>query len=193
MHVTDWFKANKPRLKGHHKQANQATLEALVAQKPAENAKAEDESKTESKDNKEEKKLKEIVKESHTTLAKAKAVFPFNFFPDLITIDQHKLSIVYRQFFGIKQTVSVPIENIKNIQADLGPFFGSITVTSDHFINNTQTVNYLTRYDAERIQKLVQGIMVAVKEGVDISKVENHELGELLTDLGRGRTEAMEH
>lgn len=83
----------------------------------------------------------------------------------------------------------MPIENIKNIQADTGPFFGSIVITSDHFINNTQTVNWLKRHEAEEIQCLVQGIMVAVKEQIDISKIETEELKSLLKNLGEGRTD----
>lgn len=138
---------------------------------------------------KEEQKLRDAVHETHKTLATARSVFPFSLFPDTVTIDQHKLTIVYRRFFGIQQSVSVPIENIKNIQADTGPFFGSITITSDHFINNTQTVNWLKRYEAEEIQRLVQGIMVAVKEQIDISKIETGELKGLLKGLGEGRTD----
>jgi hypothetical protein len=117
-------------------------------------------------------KLRAVVRESHTILAKAHAVFPFQLFPDRLNIDRHKLTIIHRQFFGIEQTASVPIENIKNIEADFGPFFGSITVTSDLFINNTQTVNYLWRSDAKRIQKLVQGAVVAQREGIDLSKID---------------------
>lgn len=175
-HITDWVKTHGRRDK---------RAEVRVA----DIAGTKEEQKSDEHANKQERKLHQAVKETRKTLATARSVFPFELFPDLITIDQHKLTIEYRSFFGIKQTVSVPIENVKNIQADLGPFFGSIIVTSDHFINNTQTVNWLWRNDAEHIQKLVQGIMVAVKEGIDLSKVEVEELKKDLTSLGEGRTD----
>jgi hypothetical protein len=54
-------------------------------------------------------------------------------------------------------------------------------------------MNYLWRRDADHIQKLLQGIMVAVKEGIDISKVNNDELINLLKGLGEGRTDKIDN
>lgn len=144
-----------------------------------------------SKHNADTKKLEAVVRESHTLLAKAHAVFPFQLFPDQLNIDRHKLTIVHRQFFGMEQTVSVPIENIKNVEADFGPFFGSITITSDLFVNNTQTVHFLWRDDAKRIQKLLQGAIVAQREGIDLNKVGIEQLQDLLIDLGSGHSKLM--
>lgn len=142
-------------------------------------------------DSKEElSKLKEVAQDAQEVLVCVHSVFPFSLFPDTITLDRHKLTIVYRTFFKVEQTVSVPLADIKNIQADMGPFFGSLTVTSDHFINNTQTVNYLWRKDVKQIQELIQGAMVAKNEQIDITKVETKELHNLLTDLGRGHSGA---
>ncbi len=174
VNVTDWFKLHS-RKGGRIKNVKEA------AQLAAADSSSE------------AKKLKAVAQKSHSILAKAKAVFPFNLFPDLLNIDRQKLTIVYRQFFGIENTVSVPIENIKNIQAHVGPFFGSLIITSDHFVNNTQSINYLTRHDALRIQKLVQGIMVAIREKIDISEIETKELRKLLIDLGEGHTDKLKN
>lgn len=135
-------------------------------------------------------KLRQVSKESQEVVYSASSVFPFALFPDTITFDRHKLSIVYRTFFWVEQTVSVPLADIKNIQAEMGPFFGTLIVTSDTFINNTQTVNYLRRKDVKCIQELVQGAMMAKKEEIDISKVPPQKLFKLLTDLGRGHSGA---
>jgi hypothetical protein len=131
-------------------------------------------------------KLKEVVEESQTTLCYAKAVWPFNFFPDEITVDRHKLTIIYHQFFAVAHTVSVDIKNISNIEAETGPFFGSLTVTSEHFVNNTREIHYLWRKDAVKLLKLVQGAIVANKEEIDVSDIEKKELIKLLIRLGEG-------
>lgn len=144
-----------------------------------------------SKNSTDAQKLKAVVRESHTILAKAKAVFPFQLFPDRVNIDRHKLTIVHKQFFGVEQTASVPIENIKNVEADFGPFFGSITITSDLFVNNTQKVHFLWRDDAKKIQKLVQGAVVAQREGIDLNKIEIKQLTKMLVDLGSGHSKLM--
>lgn len=141
--------------------------------------------------NKHEQKLRDVVRESHTILAKASAVFPLQLFPDRVNIDRHKLTIIHREFFGIEKTVSVPIENIKNVEADFGPFFGSVKITSDLFINNTQTVHYLRRSEAKMLQKLVQGAVVAQREAIDLNKIEVKQLRKLLIDLGSGHSNSM--
>ncbi len=135
----------------------------------------------------EEQKLKIAIKESSQVLADASSVFPFMLFPDQIIIDRHKLTIIFRKFFSASDTVSVPLEDVRNIQATMGPLFGSLTITSDHFINNTQTITYLLRKDVENIQKLVQGAVLAIKEDVDINNIDTKALKDLLCKLGEGR------
>jgi hypothetical protein len=131
-------------------------------------------------------KLEAVVKKAQNILVKSTAMFPFQLFPDTITIDRQKLTVVHRDFFTTKQTVSVQFSDIKNIQADIGPFFGSLTVTSEHFINNTQTIKNLPKQEVLKIQQLVQGFIIAHKENVDLSEIGDHKLVELLNQLGRG-------
>lgn len=189
--LSDWFRERAARTPTNSRP--QDSRKSGQDSKRNENSKSgqagENKSKgneSKSKNDDEKNKLEEVAEESHSVLAKARTVFPFTLFPDTITIDRHKLTIVHRAFFEIEQTAAVPIENIKNVEANHGPFFGSLTVTSDHFVNNTQTLNYLRRSDAETIQKLVQGAIVAFKESIDISGIPTKKLHELLIDLGEG-------
>jgi hypothetical protein len=131
-------------------------------------------------------KLKDVVEQSQHVIAQAKGVFPFDLFPDSIIMDRQKVTLKHRRFFAVEQTISVQHKDIKNIQADIGPLFGSLTLTSDHFINNTQTIRFLWRKDVEEIQRLVQGIIVADKEEVELGDVGNDELVDLLKELGKG-------
>jgi hypothetical protein len=179
-HFTDWFKVHTKYHKDTEKKSQSGESESSSSE--------DDASIRPEVDSKDAKKLESVVRESHTILVKARAIFPFQLFPDYINIDRHKLTIIHRQFWGIEQTVSVPIENIKNVEADFGPFFGSITITSDLFINNTQTVHFLLRHDAKTIQKLLQGAIVAQRETIDLNKIEVKQLRKLLIDLGSGHT-----
>jgi hypothetical protein len=182
-HITDWFKVTYT----NRRHNSRARIFPDTPQQPLPEAATTQQGRSETSD---KQKLEDAVEESRSLLVTTKSVFPFTLFPDVITIDRHKLTIVYRTFLGVEQTVSVPIENIKNIQADIGPFLGSLTITSDHFINNTQTVNYLRRDDAKKIQKLVQGAMVAIKEKINISKIDTEELNKLLSELGEGHIDS---
>jgi hypothetical protein len=49
----------------------------------------------------------------------------------------------------------------------------------------------LWRDDAKKIQKLVQGAVVAQAEGIDLNKIATRELRSLLIDLGSGHTKSM--
>jgi hypothetical protein len=190
MHVTDWFKGHTQRRQGSGRQPlpqptakmPQPEMTAATPTATPQAQEAEENGETEIA------KLQQVVDESQNILVQTQTVFPFTPFPTKVTIDRHKLTIVYRKFFNVEQRVSVPIEDVKNIQADVGPFLGSLTITSDLFINNTQQINYLPRREVKEIQKLVQGAMVALKEGVNLTKIDCQQLKKLLSDLGEGHT-----
>lgn len=130
------------------------------------------------------KELLGITIHSHEILFKANTVFPFNLFPDTIVIDKEKLTIIERFFFWVAKITSVPIRDILNIEADVGPFFGSIHLTSRYFYTNPRSINFLWRKDAIRIQKLVQGFIIANEREIDCSSIDKAQLEILLEDLG---------
>lgn len=121
---------------------------------------------------------------SHEVLYKADTVFPFNLFPDTIIIDKEKLTIVARFFFWVARITSVPIRDILSVEADVGPFFGSIKLTSRYFFTNPHSIRYLWRKDAVRIQKLLQGFIIANERDIDCSSIDKAQLEVLLEDLG---------
>lgn len=139
-----------------------------------------------SQEQEEGQKVVTVLEQAQNVLIESKAVFPFDLFPDSITIDRQKMTVIHRQFFGIRQSVSVSLSDIKNIQANLGPIFGSITVTAENFVNNTQTVNFLPKKDVAEIQKVIQGFIVAHKENLDTTGMDDETLLQVLDSLGRG-------
>ncbi len=133
----------------------------------------------------ETQKLVSLTEGSHDNLFAAKTVFPFVLFADTLKIDRQKLTIVHNEFWGKSQTVSTEIKNIMNIQADIGPLFGSITITSKHFLNNTQAIKYLKRKDVAAAQRLLQGFMIALRAKIDTDNIDKGQLIALLNDLGQ--------
>lgn len=133
----------------------------------------------------ETEKLANLTKGSRDNLFVAKTVFPFILFADTLKIDRQKITIVHNDFFRMSQTASTEIKNIMNIQADVGPLFGSITVTSKHFLNNTQAIKYLKRKDVAAAQRLLQGFMIARRAKIDTDSIDTAQLLVLLNDLGQ--------
>lgn len=165
----------------HSKPGSLLGLQARQADKEADADNSEDEKRASLEAI---QKLEGIVEKSHNVLCRARAVWPFDLFPDVITIDRKKLTVEHRSFFGVKQTVSVRHSDVTNVQAHVGPFFGSLIITSEHFINNIQKINYLPRGDVMKIQKLVQGMIIAHKEGVEMNGIDDKKLLKLLNELG---------
>ena len=122
---------------------------------------------------------------SDENLLSIHTVFPFVLIADTLKIDRQKLTVVHKAFFGASQTASIRLKDLRNVQADIGPLFGSITLTSQHFQNNTQTVKYLRRKDIIEAQRLLQGFMIAHEAQIDTDNIGHVELKSLLNKLGQ--------
>lgn len=134
-------------------------------------------------------KLLDITSKAHDVLFSADTVFPFTLFPDTITLDREKLTIIQRSFFGVAKIVSSRIKDIQTIDLDVGPFFGSVKVSSRLFSGNPKRLTYLWRSDAARIARLVRGYVIAAQEEINCSNIPKEELILLLEDLGKSESE----
>lgn len=136
----------------------------------------------------ESEKLIDITVGAQGSLITANTVFPFVLFPSTIDIDRQKLTIVHRSFFRTSSTISVQIDDVQIVKVDVGPLFGSVHLASKFFVDNTQSINFLRRKDAIKIQRLLQGYMIAHHRQIDCSSIDNEQLAVLLNDLGQGST-----
>lgn len=131
------------------------------------------------------KALKKLVVRSHEVLASATAVFPFDLFPDTISVDRTKVTITKRTFFWSSEVISIRIEDILNVSTSVGPFFGSVTVasrvmsTEDHF-----ETNYFWRKDAIHLKHIIQGYVIAQHNKIDVAHLSRQDLIKALFELG---------
>ncbi|MEK7153621.1 MAG: hypothetical protein AAB834_06735 [Patescibacteria group bacterium] len=133
-----------------------------------------------------ERQLVQAISGSSEILAKATTVFPFMLFPDDVTIDRTQVTIAHRSFFRIGEVNSIRIEDILNVNANVGPFFGSLQIYTRFF--NTKKpliVNWLWRNDALRIKRILQGYLIAIKKGIDCTALSTKELSADLDELGK--------
>lgn len=129
--------------------------------------------------------LRRKVQQSHQVLAIVRTVFPLTLFPDSIVVDRTKVTIIHRTFFWSAETISFQIEDILNVSASVGPFFGSLTIasrvmsTEDHF-----RVDHLWRRDAIALKHIIQGYVIAKHSGMDTARLPQNELVAALSELG---------
>jgi hypothetical protein len=86
--------------------------------------------------------------------------------------------------------MSIRIEDILNVTVDVGPFFGSLVISTRFFDNDNRKpykVNYLTRSDALRLKRIIQGYIIATQQQIDCSSIGTKELATMLDQLGQGQ------
>jgi hypothetical protein len=132
----------------------------------------------------EAKSLLEITEESQEELISVTAVFPFQLFPDTITVDRQKVSIIRRRFFWVADTAVTKIGDIINVEASTGPFLGSVKIFSRYLSDSHYSMSYLKRGDAQRLQRVLQGLLIAHEKGIDSSLIPKNELITMLLELG---------
>jgi hypothetical protein len=129
--------------------------------------------------------LEEVISSSHDVLCSAKTVFPLTLFPDTITVDRAKVSVTQRNFFLTGEAITIRIEDILNVTATVGPFFGSIKVTTKYFNpDKPYVIDKLWRKDALRIKRILQGYVIARQRDVDVSQMSSRELAKQLDEIG---------
>ncbi len=132
------------------------------------------------------RKLFDAAIKSHEVLFEADTVFPFMLFPDTVTLDREKITIAQRFFWRVAKVVSSRINDIQGVELDVGPFFGSVKISSRFFDDDHKVVTYLKRSDAIKLAKIVRGAVIASQEEIDTRKVPKKDLVMLLEDLGKG-------
>ncbi len=134
------------------------------------------------------KKLISVAQLGHDVLFKANTIFPFTLFPDSVIVDREKVTFVTRYFFGVAKITGIPIRDLLSVEADIGPFFGSVHTASRFFNPVPYSVKWLWRSDAVKLRRLLQGYIIANEQDIDCAHIDNDKLVALLNDLGGGET-----
>lgn len=134
---------------------------------------------------KEEKEIGKLENLAVATvpLFKTRTVFPFHLFPDEIVIDPLKISIIHHIFFETKQIYSIEIKNIIDVSVESGPFFATLTVSILNF--PPVSVSYMKKEDAVTIQRIIQGLLIAQKQGVNVSEIHTQNIVSLIQRVGK--------
>lgn len=118
-------------------------------------------------------RLDKLAEVSDFILYRAKTANPLDPFPDEIIIDSHKISVIHNIFFASARVHSILITDVSDVFIDTGIFFAKLSIVDRWFAENTVRVEYLSKDDAMKIRRIVQGLVVAKKHGVDVPKLKD--------------------
>lgn len=116
---------------------------------------------------------------------RARAVFPFDLFPDELVIDEIKINIVAKNFFATEDVNHVLIKDVKNIEMHAVPFFAQLIIEDQS--GNIYKIGFLTKNIAYKAKRLILGLLIMAQRQVDTSKIEIPELIARAEELGAGR------
>lgn len=131
------------------------------------------------------KKFEDLVQRTTKILFEVKSTFPFDLFPDKLTIDVNKVNINLKEFFGTGRVHSVSIKDISDVFVDSGPIFSTLKIIDAGFIENTINVRHLKKKEALKARSIIQGLIVAQKQEIPLDAIEDlPDLIEKLEKLG---------
>lgn len=136
-----------------------------------------------------QEKLSNLIDKSSLTLFKCAAEWPFDLFPDEVTVEPTQINIKRKSFFLTESIVSIPIKNVADVVIQTSILFASLNIVDKSFTQNTVTVEYLNRADAEKARRIIQGLVVASKEGIDLLKLDLTNLKMKLEEIGQAEFE----
>lgn len=115
----------------------------------------------------------------------ASATTALRLFPDTYTLDRAKITVTRREFFRTAEVVSIRIEDILNVTAQVGPLLGSLKVTSRIMsMDKPYEIHGFWRNDAIRLKRITQGYVIALQRQIDCSTIPAKELAAKLEQLG---------
>ncbi len=130
-------------------------------------------------------KLDDLAGKSDSVLLKVSTFWPFTFFVNDIIIDPYKVNIIFREFFWSEHIHSVMIKDILDVVVDTSIFFATITIVDQGYIENSICITYLKRKDALKARKIIQGLIIAHRQSVDLSVLKTSQIKDQAEELGK--------
>lgn len=107
----------------------------------------------------------------------------FDFFPNIINVEENRVNIIIRDLFYSSHVHSVDIKDISNVFITMTPFFAQLIIVSKTFAQNQVKVGGLYRSDAIFSRRIIEGLRQFVAQQVDTSVFTTAELVDKLQKL----------
>lgn len=113
--------------------------------------------------------IKKIANNSKK-IAQIKSVFPFDLFPNTISLDKQKIDIVFYRFPAFRKVFTLFYEDVRTVKIIEGLFFATLYFELKGYEQNPEPIRLLKKDQANKIRRLILGLCVATKEKAKIKK-----------------------
>ena len=131
--------------------------------------------------------LREFSTENNPVLLQIKTVFPFTLFPDVLKIDLQKISITHIDFLWTHKDQVIAIDDVLGVSVRTGPLFATLHITTRFFAKTALKIAYLHRADAMLARRIIQGLMIVLKQNIKIIETDKDEIVKMLQEVGKIR------
>ncbi len=121
---------------------------------------------------KSEQVMQDIIQNAPRVLFACRATFPFDFFPDEISIEETRINIIQREFWASAEIKAVGIEDITEVAVNTSLFFATLKIGSRTLVDNLVEINFLRKPDAMRARRIIEGLRVLHAQKVEVSALE---------------------
>lgn len=88
-------------------------------------------------------------------------------------------------FFGSGEVRAVPITYIAEVIVEANIFFATLTILDQKYDTQPIIVKHLRKSDALKVQKIIQGLVIADTKKVNVTQLDNTELVQKAEKMGK--------
>lgn len=135
------------------------------------------------KDKSDDRTVAGLVKRSNRILLSISSHrFPFDFFPNVLNIEDGRITVINRHLFS-SEVHSIDIKDISNVFINTVVFFSQLIVISKTFEENEIKISDLRIGEAIFARRIIEGLRVFIRKGIDTSAYSTKELVDKLKEL----------
>ena len=141
-------------------------------------------------------RLAALIDNEEIVLHRAKTFFPFDFFPDTIVVDTNKIAITKKRFYATERVIVINYKDVADIELETSWFLANLTINYYPKISGMMApeqrnikIRLLKRADAIKAHQTIKGVLMARREGIDITNLTPEELTNVISQLGESNVE----
>ena len=130
--------------------------------------------------------LDQMVEKSGKIIYKTSSVYPFDFFPNIITICPNRITITHKEFM-MRTEFPLQIESITGANIGQGWVFATLHIDTFGVKDPPPPINYLRKPEARLARRYILALIECKKSNIDLNKYSVEELRDKLLKIGRVR------
>lgn len=117
----------------------------------------------------------ELVKSSNRCIISISSLFPWDFFPSTINVEESRVTFIFRQFLA-SQSHSVDIQDISNVFIESSFLFSTLQIVSKTYVQNDIKIGNLNKEQAIKVRMIIEGLRTLAGHNLNTSSYKVSEL-----------------